>query len=106
MDQWGLEKYKYEDLPTHAELNSLLIEGIISEGQWREIMTRRGYSYEHQGWYLKLIDRAVKVSRALPTKTEINTWYKKKLITESQYRTEMKQLGYSDYYIDLYLKTM
>uniref|UniRef100_A0A6H1ZU05 Putative carbamoyl phosphate synthetase n=1 Tax=viral metagenome TaxID=1070528 RepID=A0A6H1ZU05_9ZZZZ len=106
MDQWTLEKYKYQDLPTHAELNSLLIEKIINEGQWREVMTRRGYSSQHQAWYLKLIDRAVTVSRALPTKTEINNWYKKKMINESQYRTEMKQLGYSDYYIDLYLKTM
>jgi len=106
MDQWTLEKYKYEDLPTHSELNSLLIEKIITEGQWRAVMTRRGYSFEHQGWYLKLIERAVTVSRALPTKAEITAWYKKKLITADQYRIEMRQLGYADKYIDLYLKSM
>jgi len=106
LEKWGLEKYKYEDLPTHTDLNNLLIAKIITEGQWRDIMTRRGYSYEHQGWYLKLIERAVTVSRSLPSKAEITAWYKKKLITEDQYREEMRQLGYADRYIDLYLKSM
>ena len=106
LEQWTMEKYKYEDLPTHAELNSLLIEKIINEGQWRDVMTRRGFSFLHQSWYLKLIERAVTVSRALPTKSEITAWYKKKFITEDQYRIEMRQLGYSDYYINLYLQSM
>lgn len=106
LSQWNLEKYKYQDLPTHGELNSLLIEKIITEGQWRDVMSRRGYTFEHQSWYLNLIQRAVTVSRSLPTKAEITAWYKKKLITEVQYRTEMKQLGYADNYIDLYLTSM
>ncbi len=106
MDQWTLEKYKYEDLPSRTELDSMLIQKIITEGNWRTVMTRRGFSYEHQTWYLKLIERAVTISRALPTKAEITAWYKKELISEDQYRAEMKQLGYSDYYIDLYLNAM
>jgi beta-lactamase class A len=106
MEQWSLEKYKYEDLPTHAELDDMLIEKIITEGQWREIMSRRGYSYEHQSWYLKLIDKYVTVSRQLPTRADLQGWYKKKLITEDYFRSEMKQLGYSDQYIHLYLKAM
>jgi len=106
LDQWGLEKYKYEDIPTHAEVDSMLIQKIITEGQWRDVMTRRGFSYEHQTWYLKLIERAVTVSRTLPTKAEVTAWYKNELITVDQYRTEMRQLGYADKYIDLYLKSM
>jgi len=106
LEKWKFEKYKYQDLPTHSELNSMLIEKIITEGQWRTIMTRRGYSYEHQTWYLKLIERAVLISRRLPSKTDITDWFKKELIDENQYRTEMQQLGYSDYYINLYLKEM
>ena len=106
MDQWTLEKYKYEDLPTRSELDSMLVQKIITEGNWREVMTRRGFSFEHQQWYLKLIERAVTVSRALPTKAEITAWYKKELITEDNFRTEMAQLGYSDYYINIYLSAM
>jgi len=106
MEQWALEKYKYQDLPSRTELDSLLIQKIITEGNWRDVMSRRGYSYEHQGWYLKLINRAVTVSRALPTKAEITSWYKKELITEADYRREMAQLGYSDYYINMYLNAM
>ena len=106
MDQWSLEKYKYEDIPTHSEVDAMLIQKVISEGQWREVMTRRGYSYQHQDWYLKLIDRSVSVSQALPTKAEITSWYKKELITIDEYRREMQQLGYADRYIDLYLQAM
>ena len=106
LDQWNFEKYKYQDLPTHSELNSMLIEKIISEGDWRNIMTRRGYSYEHQGWYLKLIDRAVTISKRLPTKADITSWFKNNLIGIVDYRSEMRQLGYSDRYIDLYIKNM
>jgi len=106
MDEWTLEKYKYQDLPTRDELNSMLVQKIITEGTWREVMTRRGFSFEHQEWYLKLIKRAVTVSRALPTKADITAWYKKELISEDQFRSEMAQLGYSDYYIDLYLNAM
>ena len=106
MDQWTLEKYEYEDLPTRSELDSMLVQKIITEGNWREVMTRRGFSFEHQQWYLKLIERAVTVSRALPTKAEITAWYKKELITEDNFRTEMAQLGYSDYYINIYLSAM
>jgi len=104
--QWNFEKYKYQDLPTHSELNSMLIEKIISEGEWRTIMTRRGYSYEHQSWYLKLIEREVSVSKRLPTKADVTSWYKAKLISVEEYRVEMRQLDYSDRYIDLYLKDM
>jgi len=106
MDEWTLEKYKYQDLPTRDELNSMLVQKIITEGNWREVMTRRGFSFEHQEWYLKLIKRAVTVSRALPTKADITAWYKKELINEDQFRSEMAQLGYSDYYINLYLNAM
>jgi len=104
--QWIFEKYKYQDLPTHSEIDNMLIEGIINEGDWRNIMTRRGYNYEHQGWYLKLIARAVTVSKRLPTKADITSWYKKQLITPEEYKNEMRQLGYSDRYIDLYLKDL
>jgi len=106
MEEWTLEKYKYQDLPTRDELNSMLVQKIITEGNWREVMTRRGFSFEHQEWYLKLIERAVTVSRALPTKADITAWYKKELINEDQFRSEMAQLGYSDYYINLYLNAM
>jgi len=104
--QWSFEKYKYQDLPTHSELNAMLISKIISEGEWRTIMTRRGYTYEHQNWYLQLIAREVTVSKRLPTKTDITSWYQKGLISVEEYRLEMRQLDYSDRYIDLYLKAM
>ena len=105
IDNWKTDTYKYQALPTKTELNSLLINKVITEGQWRTIMTRHGFSYEHQSWYLKLIEREVKISAALPTKTELLSWYKKELISEQVLREELRALGYSENYITLYVKS-
>jgi len=106
IDNWKTDLYKYQTLPSKSEITAMLIQKIITEGQWREIMTRMGYSFQHQGWYLKLIETDLTISATLPTKAELIAWFKKDIITETQFRIEMKQLGYSDKYIDLYLKSM
>jgi len=105
LENWKIDIYKYQALPTKAELNTMLINKIITEGKWREIMTRLGYSYEHQSWYLKLIEREIKVSPASPTKTELLSWYKKKLISEQVLREELRAMGYNESYINLYVKS-
>jgi hypothetical protein len=41
---------------------------------------------------------------AKPTKAELNAWLEKALISESTYRAELKSMGYSDKYINLYVE--
>uniref|UniRef100_A0A6M3LCZ5 Uncharacterized protein n=1 Tax=viral metagenome TaxID=1070528 RepID=A0A6M3LCZ5_9ZZZZ len=102
VDNWKVDQYKYEALPSKAELSELLITRVISEGQWREIMSRHGYSYQVQSWYLKLLERQITISAALPSRTDLVSWYKKKLIDEPTFNEEMRALGFSDRYIKLY----
>jgi hypothetical protein len=106
IDEWNLELYKYQDLPTKSELNDMLIDKVIDEGSWRELMSRRGYSYEHQTWYLKMINKYVQGGGTLPSRTDLQTFYKKKLISADEFRTEMRNLGYADRYIELYLNSI
>jgi hypothetical protein len=49
------------------------------------------------------IDRELQTER--PSKAELLGWLKKKVITEFQARDELKNLGYSDYYIDMYIRS-
>jgi len=106
VEKLTLQTYKKEALPSRTDIDDLLIQGIINEGDWRYIMTRRGYTSEHQGWFLSLIDKYINVSQNLPTKAEVKTWFKKGLIDQAQYRVEMRQLGYAEHYIDLYIQSM
>lgn len=105
LENWSIDQYKYQALPTKAELNALLINKVITEGQWRTIMTRHGFSFEHQSWYLKLLEREIKVSAASPTKAELISWYKKELISEQTLRAELRTMGYNEEYINLYVKS-
>jgi len=45
-------------------------------------------------------------SRLLPTRTDIDSWAKKGLISESKYREYMRQIGYQPEHIDLYWKAI
>jgi len=103
---WNLELQRKQDLPTKAELFEMLIQGVISESDWRAMMTRLGYAITYQNWYLELLKRGKLSAQALPTRTDLTTWLKKKLISVDEYRDGMKKLGYSDRHIDLYLKSM
>ena len=40
---------------------------------------------------------------AKPTKAELNTWFEQGLIALSEYRDELKAMGYDKKYIDLYV---
>ena len=98
--------YKYQALPSKAELNNMLINKVITEGQWRSVMTRQGYTFEHQNWYLALMKRELTVSQAQPSRSDLQSWYKKELISEQVFRAEMAALGYNEAYTTLYLKSM
>ena len=106
IDAWQIDAYKYQALPSKSEIDAMLTQGVITEGEWAAVMTRHGYSWEHQQWYLHMLQRARTVSRSLPTKADVQAWYKKKLIDADRFRLEMRQLGYSDDYINLYIKAL
>lgn len=103
---WSIEKYKYELLPTKSELTDFLLRGVISEDQFRQIMSRHGYTAASVNWYLEAIALPRTSTASRPSKAELARFYKKKIITEDEYRTEMKNHGYSDIYINYYLSDM
>jgi len=104
LTEWELDQYKYQITPTKSELDRFLAKGIIDEGQWRNIMTRLGYTHQYIQWYWDDIVNEREGSTRKPTKAELKTWLNKEMITEAQYRDEMRGLGYADKYINLYIQ--
>jgi len=103
MDSWELDQYKYQATPSKAEIDRFLAKGIINEGQWRDVMTRLGYTFQYQSWYWQDAEMERSGNLRQPTKAELKGWYTSGRIDQEVYRSELKALGYADRYIDLYL---
>ncbi|MBA7471388.1 hypothetical protein ES707_06694 [subsurface metagenome] len=104
MEAWELQKYKYQRLPSKADCDRFLIKGIINEGEYGQILTQHGFAWRSIQMYLEDMAGDVASAGRAPSRADLDTWYKKKIIDEAGYRNEMKNLGYADHYIDNYLK--
>ena len=103
LETWELDRYQYQALPSKSELDNFLIKGIINQGQWRDVMSRHGYTGPHIQWYLEDLKRELEVTRRMPTKADLTGWYKKNKINRDEFYEDMRLLGYADRYIELYI---
>ena len=103
LETWELDRYQFQALPSKGELDNFLLKGIITQGQWRDVMHRHGYSGPHVQWYLDEMQRELEVTRRMPTKADLIKWFKANSITEAEYREDMGRLGYAEKYINLYM---
>jgi len=104
IDSWNIQKYKYERLPSLTDLERFLLQGIITEDQFRSVMKQHGYAPAHIEWYLRDLRSPEASSPRIPSRTDLANFLKKKIITEEQWREGMKKLRYDDMYIDWYRK--
>ncbi len=103
---WSLQMYKYERLPSLTDLRELLLTGIITEAQYRSVMTQHGFNPSHIGWYLAALKEPEATNPRMPSRTDLEKFLLKGIIDENEYRAEMRLLRYSDKYIEYYLQEM
>ncbi len=106
LENWSLEAYQYELLPSKTELTNFLLKGIISETQYRGTMSQHGYDAVSIQWYLDELLTATAISARRPSKAELGRFLTKGIIQPSEYITEMKALGYSEDYITMYISDL
>lgn len=106
MDTWTLDRYKYEAIPSHSELDGFLIKGIITEGEYNTFMARHGFSQTAIRWYLDDMEGARQFGGRAPSRANISAWYKKGVITEVEYRQQMAALGYAPAHVELFFKSL
>lgn len=104
LESWGLDKFKYETIPSKSELDRFLVKGIISEGQWRDNMSQLGYTFQRIQWYWDDLQVERERGGARPTKADLKRWLNAGRISQAEYRTEMAALGYHENYINLYIE--
>lgn len=103
------ENYKADqELKTSysARYKSQFINGAISADQAKSEMGDLGFESEEIDELLKFwhIDRTRRAAR--PSRADLDKFLKAGIITQERYRQEMALDGYSDEYIDWYLKEM
>jgi len=102
IEAWNLEAYKHTKTPSLSDLSDFLLRGIISEAQYRDSMSRLGYKAVSINWYVKALRSPEAATPRLPSRTDLETWWKKGIIDEATWRSEMHLLRYDDRYINYY----
>lgn len=106
LDSWELDKYKYQNIPTKSELDRFYVKGIINETQWSDLMQRHGFSSAHISWFKEELRGELERAGKEPSRTDLATFYKKNVIDEETWRTEMLALGYNEVDTDRYFLSL
>lgn len=106
LESWDIELYKYQRLPSKSDLDNFLVYGIIDENEYYEIMQQHGFSWRHISFYLQQLEGDRYFAGRSPTKSDLDKWVKNKTITKEEYQTTLKAAGYSERYINYYLKQL
>jgi len=106
IDQWNVYKYRYDAIPSKSDLDRLLVKQIIDQGTYRAFMKQHGFSEMIIDMYIEDMKSELEAGERLPSKADLESWYKGKLIDEKRYIYEMKLQGYSDDYVQLYMKEL
>jgi len=62
LDKWEISVFKDRRLPSRGDLSKMLLQGIISEDEFRTEMDKLGYNFKYVDWYSKIdIAKRVKV---------------------------------------------
>ena len=60
LEKWQIKVFKDKRLPSRGDLSKMLLQGIITEDEFRTEMDKLGYNFQYIEWYLK-IDSAKRV---------------------------------------------
>lgn len=53
--EWQLDRDKSNSLPSKSDLQDFIKKGIITEEEFRDVMSKKGFSTKHINWYIDLI---------------------------------------------------
>jgi len=90
------QKKLYADMYYHS---------IISKEEFMQELDGLGLSEREKSLLIAETDVRKQGKHRNPTKTDLEKWYKAGHISQQEFRDEMRNLGYKDKYIELYMKS-
>jgi hypothetical protein len=102
--EYQRDKAELEDI-THY-LHDAYIKGVITFGEATDELGKLNLPAKMTDYYLKVWDLEKIARTNKPTKAELMTFLRKKVIDEETWRAEMVGLGYPNRYIEWYATTV
>jgi hypothetical protein len=102
MDQWSIQLYKYQRLPSKSDLDRFLMMGLIQENEYIETMQQLGFAFRHIQLYLEDLKGDINFEGRAPTKADLDRWAKNGILTKEQYNAELRNMGYAQKYAAIY----
>jgi len=105
LEDWELDFIKQEKLPTRGDIIKWWQQKIIVNDVFVEYMIKLGYSKEHAELMLESLKKdEIEAKAQKPVKIDIDKFYEAGILSEADYKSELQNIGYSDYYIDMFIK--
>jgi len=105
---WLTDVDMREELKERKEDANLIVTqaktGVITFGQANDTLNGMGLSSAEITKYQRQLLQAESAANKLPSKTDIDKMLEAAIITEAEYTDTMRKIGYSDVWIDRYIK--
>lgn len=104
LDREDVRVLRSERKETRSAIVDQVVAGIISNEEAQDKLNAAGYTSDEVKAALREIERKIAAQIKEPTKAELDKFRKFKLITDDEYRTELRRLGYADRWIEAFVK--
>ena len=105
----ALEDYKYYQEWLEQRVKTLqlrFIRGVITENEFVDALNKLGLPSEQASVYYEEALRKREQAEKMPSKADLVNMFKAGVITVGEFREYMKRLGYSEFWVDKYLKML
>jgi len=104
LEDYNLEKEKKEDLLKRTKTE--FTKGIIDRNEVHKRLAGANFNSKEIEYYLETWNVSRETKPRQPSLTDLKTMFKARVIDETTFREELSNMGYSDRYIEWYVKTI
>jgi len=104
LEDYNLEKEKKEDLLKRTKTE--FTKGIIDRNEVHKRLAGANFNSKEIEYYLETWNVSRETKPRQPSLTDLKAMFKARVIDETTFRAELSNMGYSDRYIDWYVKTL
>jgi hypothetical protein len=107
--QIGIAEYEKESDRVDTYLTAykrMYLNGVIDYNTASDLLDKLNLPASNKEYLLDIWDLEKMGKPSLPSKTELESFYKKGIIDQDTYKIMMRNLGYDDTFIDWYLEAM
>lgn len=104
LEDYNAEKQRKEDLLKRTKTE--FTRGIIDRNEVYKRLSEANFNAKEIEYYLEIWDVSRETKPRQPSLTDLKAMFRARVIDEQTFRDELSNMGYSDRYIDWYIRTI